>query len=409
MKLKIFLGIVVLFLILDVFVYSIGTWVELPISVDDNCTANSFVMCSEMGKNYVPDTFRSADGGVIPYHNESTDKTQLFCAIFDDGDGAGFKVLNGSYEGIFNYTQLKTYSNISEENVNNVTYEGEVERHYDENCDADEIFPRLSDGRLDLTKYIENGVTYDILNQSNFANLDNFDIIAKTSGGNSVGGIMGGTVRDKYGPLENANVTIYFVSSTGVFIPYRTYLTSSDGSFTTFNDVELKTYFRTVITNRIPLTKYLIIVEKKGYNEFKEEVVLGIDGESPFKQDLDIFMSQVDDCKSDCTYRGDSLHLCRKECHGRKGCYFKRISETENGSVAADVLDKHPITDSSIEISVSGNWYKVRPCDGEWYPILPPTSRKASSSCPEGQESWKTTKIVKLNGKIVRMVLTLCR
>ena len=164
------------------------------------------------------------------------------------------------------------------------------------------------------------------------------------------------------------------------------------------------------MSNRIPLTTYTIIVKHPSYHDVIVDVELGVNGTPEFRE-YNINMTPIDYCQNDCTFIGDSNQLCRKECNGINGCQFKNISSLHDSNYAANLLHLVPKKPAGqyIEISVDGSRYKVNPCEGDWYYLTADDKKTVSSQCPDGKEAWKVTQPVKLNGKIVRMVLTICQ
>ncbi|MFT4326826.1 MAG: carboxypeptidase-like regulatory domain-containing protein [Candidatus Woesearchaeota archaeon] len=404
------------FLVLFVVIFATGVlasgvWVEPSFSGHPSCNAQNHVMCSEYSTNlnfYNPHPdFRN-----ISYTNLSTDRTFQFCAIVDNPDGAcHFDMINGSHpdNNIFSLADLKNWSGLCGQNTLPLNLDGVGPMYYDMNCNGDELFEMGPYGRLDTTRYIENGVTFDVWpRQSNIAY---FDIISKIDD-NNIGGIIQGTVTSVSGvPIENANVTLFFKNTRGTFIPYRSFLTDENGFYSTFVNTNITTYFSTYNTSTIPLTDYILTVRHPEFLEFSGDVPLGVpvDGTLyPGLRTYNVTLDPVNVCQPDCTFIGSNI--CRQECDGINDCSFRTIVGTDislapylHGVLRGSVITRE------IEVSGVNNTYTIEACEG---PALLSDSlidAQQGPTCPEDQELWRTERIVRLNGQIRRMVVTLCQ
>ena len=384
-----------LFVIIALLLVSLGSagniWVEPTFDVTDTCNVHLHVICAEKAFNNEYDPINHN----ISYHNQSgLDKTNRFCAILDQGAGLGcnFNFTEPS-DGVNDVDGIKQFSELCEEAPDGATYSGTF-GYFDENCDGDEIFVQDSNGHLDTSQYIENNVTYDVIDR--IENIDYFDTLVP-----GIGGVIDGSVSDTFGNrIENATVTFYFKNPKGTFLPYRNYTTPMDGTFTTNNEVNLTTYFRNTSSDLIPLTEYIIIVR---HPEFAEEVVdvpVGIDNISNWVT-VNITLDPLITCQDDCTTIGSNL--CESSCHGINGCNF---SETPAGVSTAPFLDGVP-SGIFVQREIDSAVYEILACEGD--PVLVSGIADSGPDCPADQEVWKTTRLVKLNGKVVRMVVTLCR
>ena len=385
-----------------------GTWVPVSVSIDPFCSQQLHVMCSEQGLiGYDPAT------GLIPYSDrEGSDRTFLFCAISDIGGTQGFRLINGTEHGISSFTDLKRSGLLVSPNPNAVNYGGDFAQHFDENCNADEVFFRNPGGSLDFTRYIENGVVYDVLFKE--SNVNDFDIIAVKKNTSTInatfenlvnlGSFLSGTFIDTNNNvvIQDVNVTLYFKNQRGSSIPYMSFKTNDFGFFTTNTPRTITTYFATYEdVSLIPKTTYIMIAKHPLY----EDLIVEIDLSTP-KPAQTFHMTPFGVCQSDCTFEGSNL--CRSECHGINGCSFGNIDG--NTAVVIDAL--HLVPKGTVKLlSHESKHYRVDACIGD--PVetttIPVETTDSISSCPEGKSAWKTERLVTKDGEVVRLVLTVCR
>lgn len=393
--------LVVLIFTLSSFVYASGMWVPVPMSGDVSCNQNFHVMCSEDGINY------DAGGKVPPYSNDPSD-TNMFCAIHDDGGTVGFGFINGSAYGIFTVEDLKNSSLLINEKNNPWSYDGipANARHFDENCNGDELFEQNANPlnrSLILSRYIENGVAYDV--EYRAENIDNFDIIALNQSDETLlnfGSYIIGTFIDSNSnlPIPDVNATLYFKNEKGTNIPYLSYISNSTGSFTTLNPRDIETYYRNYSDVRmIPKTSYIIVTKHPLY----EDLVVEVNLNAP-RPDEKFYLQPYGVCESDCTFEGGNI--CQKECQGINGCFFDNT--VLDSSIVADALDSLPVNSDTI-FDYGLKSYSATTCTGVVSEIISDSAVSSSSSCPPDKSAWRSEHLVLRDGKVAKMVVTYCR
>ncbi len=387
---------VILFLFL-IFVFSSfivaisGSWVEDSYSMDPSCNGFFHVICAE--KNTAQyDTINK----LIPY-SEDDSVNFPFCAITQSSDLStrGFRAVE-----VNSLDDLKQSTLLAKEFPNSISYDGASPFHYDENCNGDEMFEKKLDGSLDLSTYIENGVSYDVFYDESLLNdnIDNFDII----GCDSCGAIFSGTVRNSESNevVKDVNVTLYFKNSKGTFKPYLSFISNENGYFSSINSPRtIVTYFRTVENVvLVPRTKYLVVAKNKGFEDFISENAILAEGNEIF----DISLKPFGGCNNDCTYLGSNL--CRAECDGINGCNFPVV----DGISFSDKLNLWPKT-VAYYFKSNGVDYKIQNCEDLSYSQINNEYFENEITCPDGKSVWNTEKLVKYQGQLVKMKVTYCK
>jgi hypothetical protein len=388
-----------------------GVWTEPSVSSNATCAGFSHTMCAEFGPNYVPGI---GNAGLIPYSNESgVNKTGTYCAItYDSGASTyGFNVINDT--SIQNVSDLKASDVLGDEIHFQVIYDFVDARHYDENCNADEMFGLNGDGTLNFSKYIENGVTYDVsINElAIFENLDTFDLIA-TDENNSLldlGTYVYGDVIDTQTglPVGGANITLYFKNPLGTLVPYLSFISNEDGTYTTLTiSRNITSYFGTYVNvTRIPITDYIVVTQHPGYETSTKELI-SVGSPAYYTIELDPFSI----CQPDCTYQTDST--CHATCNGINGCEFPTlpVDPPYNLVSTIDGLTKgfeYEFIYVGPDLLNNGSSYVGVACEKIPDPV-DSSSFEGNSQCGPDQNTWKTERIVNLQGKLVRMFITYC-
>lgn len=390
-----------------------GTWIESEASVDAYCSALAHVMCSE----YSDDSAEyDVLEGWIPYH-ENDVLANDFCAIsYDDvSEKWSFGFISAN-----NLSDLKTSGYFLENPGQN--YVDGVTKNWDENCNADEIFARLPNNKLDYSRYNESGVVYSVQKRElisspgDYSNVDDFDIITTdcdSCGANIQGQVTSRVENDfgEYPTLSNVTVTLYFKNSQADFTPYLTFKTDSDGRYSSKTaNRSIVTYFRTYENiSKIPKTNYVLIAKSPFYEDYIAEVpVFSPDTE------FDFSMQPYGVCEPDCTYEGSNL--CRKECDGRNGCEFPVMGDTDS---LAEVLNLLPRGTKYLFNYSSSKYldgddliYEVDVCEDD--SIIRKSEdfkieTKQVIECPEGKSSWTSERLVKYEGQVVKMLVTYCK
>jgi hypothetical protein len=390
-----------------------GIWVEPSVSANSSCAGFSHTMCAEFGPSYVPGI---GNDGLISYSNESgAFKTDEYCAItYDPSGGAyGFTVINGSTENIDNISDLKSSSLLGDEVKISVIYDNVTARHYDENCNADEMFERSVDNTLNLSRYIENNVTYDVaINPfAEFENLDTFDLLARNGTGEllDLGTYMNGTAIDTQTnlPVSGVNITLYFSNPYGTLIPYISFISDAEGKFNTlFVSRNITSYFGTYEeVSRIPITSYIVVAQHPGYETSTTEVIT-TGSPASFTINLDPFSI----CQPDCTYQTDST--CHATCNGINDCGFP-VLEFDTSYDLVGIINgrtsgsEYGFVYNGSKLAYNGTAYAGVACEPMPVPISS-SSFEGNSKCGPDQNTWKTERIVNLKGKLVRMFITYC-
>lgn len=389
MKFSILFGLV--FILSSVFVSGIGgTWVEPDTLGQLGCNVFQHVMCSEFSTDtsvYDPLT------GLRPYNTLLQDKSDIFCVIRrnDPPFGPGFGFINAS-----NLTYIKDNraNYLADVTCEPVSY-GSTPRHYDEQCMADEFFPeRHLNGSLDLRWYRETFDGYDKLHRVQYSpgNIDNFNLISGQCGGFIYGHV---TDYETGEPVEGATITLFFQSNAGVD-EYLTFTTNEDGYYQTLLPRNIQTDYGVYTNiNKIPITSYIIVVKHPLYQDHTSSTITLQGGA---QHNVQLRKGTV--CTSDCTYLGGSV--CRKECAGINGCVFPSIE----GANLTELLHFVP-RNTLFNFNISDQQWAVRACIGEPYKV-DQTTIGQGANCPDGTNVWKTTRLVRLNGQLVTMVLTVC-
>lgn len=363
-----------------------GTWVELDAIGDEGCNVFQHVMCSEYSSDlsqYNPIT------KLIPYNTLTSDKSNKFCVIKLNAGvrGAGF----GYIQNYSTLTEVKDNRVIlADLQCTPVSYGGPVQ-HYDEQCMADEFFPnRHPNGSLDLRTYVENGKEYRV--QYTQGNVDNFNVISGQCGTY----IWGSVVDDETNlPVYNASVTLFFKSDAGVS-EYFTFYTDIYGRYETLLERDITTYYGTYENvSLIPITTYIIAVKHPLYQDDVSDAQAVYE---PLEHNVRLKKGTV--CSPECTYVGGSI--CRQECEGINGCQFPRMDGVNLSTLLHGVPKNNLFTFTYNETN-----YGVNACIGDVFEIQD-TPIGAQATCEPGTNVWKTTRLVRLNGQLVRMILTVC-
>jgi hypothetical protein len=380
-----------------------GTWIEPPIVSSADCNGAAHVMCAEYGNTSVYDPVTKT----TPYASRETNKSNHFCMIVqDDGGIPYFELVNGStygltsLSGIKNWTasfdgvRLATESNIAR------TYDG-VTAHFDENCNADEMFTvREGNGLLDLGYYEENGVLYRIDETS--STIDDFDLVGTDTSGEllDLGTMVFGSIINSQTGLavEDVNITFYFDNPDGITKPFFSISSNDLGYYSTLDfQRDIQTYHALYENvSRIPITSYVIVLK---HPEFNDKTIVLDTSISPIEQNFEIDPYGV--CESDCTYQGSSI--CRSDCAGINGCNFY---ELPGGYSLADEMNLIPKT-SLVSFSYDSQEYSAYACEGQAF-LKEATVLAESSSCPTGTNAWKTERVVRFNGQVAKMIVTYC-
>jgi hypothetical protein len=385
--------IIFLFSLTSVFVSSEGYWAEPSFSGSPICNGYSHVMCAENGAGYDSVT------GKIPYHDALSNRSYDYCAIYSDGDTCSF-----GFKSFSNLSTLKNSSLLCGDVYINGTarlnlmtnYDG-VYSYYDENCNGDEQFIRVNDDPselLDLSKYVENNVSYDVTNDE--SNIDGFDIVS------GVGTLISGTAIDSTGHVvSGVNFTLYFKNAEGVFEPYRNMISDVTGAITTLKNTTIKTYYNNYSNiEKIPCTKYILVGKHANFTDSVTEFDFTLPNCAASLANVFV-MQPASLCEVDCTLIGSNL--CAKECDGRNGCEFAKFPLTTNST--ADYVDDVP-KDIVVQRNVSGIVYDIPTCTGTPYSAV---ISKVTSECSSDKEVWKESRLVTLNGKVIRMTVTVCK
>jgi hypothetical protein len=401
----------VLMILMLPIVFAASTWSEPSVSTSSNCAGYSHVMCAELGENYSPGP---GNLGLIPYSNESgAFKTYDFCAITYESGSYGFKIITGSPEVLGNISALKNSSLLGNEFMNPISYDFEAPRHYDENCNADEMFERDVNGRLDLSRYIENGVVYDVSVKvsSSMSNLDYFDLIGLSSTKSllNLGTSINGSITDSQtgAIISGVNVTLYFKNQAGSLQPYLSFISDESGIYDSLESSRtIVTYYRTYTdVSRIPLTDYIVVAQHPQYETFTSQAV-GVLAPLNF----DFKMQPFSICQPDCTYQTDST--CHSVCDGINGCALPTLSFDSTYSLASKIdgltkgFEYSFVYDGSEDAYVN-TMYGAVACEADPVPIST-SSIEGNSQCGPSQNTWKTERVVNLRGQLVRMFITYC-